>query len=208
MKRKYKKFQRQVHKKVLTGFKILFILLASFLFILFLISQPVDSNSEKTEITELLDGEKEKEAFFLELSPYAQEVSKSHGVRTSLLLAQAALESNWGQSQLARESNNYFGIKSKDGREYPTQEFRASEWESVDSSFKEYESVYDSVLDYADLLKNGTSWDAELYQGVIQAESYEGAAYALTDAGYATDPRYAEKIIKMIEQYDLNELDE
>lgn len=194
--------------KVRTGLKILFILLASFLFILFLISQPVDSRSKKTEITELLDGEKEKEAFFLELSPYAQEVSKSHGVRTSLLLAQAALESNWGQSQLARESNNYFGIKSKDGREYPTQEFRASEWEKIDSSFKEYESVYDSVLDYADLLKNGTSWNSELYQEVIQAENYERAAYALTDAGYATDPRYAEKIIKMIEQYDLNELDE
>lgn len=204
MKRKYKKIQGQLS----AAFKLFIFLIVSFVFILFLISQPVDSGSEMIDRTEGTAEELEKEEFFLKLSPYAQEVSQSHGVRTSLLLAQAALESNWGQSQLAQESNNYFGIKSKNGREYPTKEFRASEWEEVKSSFKEYETIYDSVLDYAELLENGTSWDTEHYQGVIQAETYQEAAKALTDAGYATDPAYAEKIIKMIEQYELNELDQ
>lgn len=204
MKRKYKKIQGQLS----AAFKLFIFLIVSFVFILFLISQPVDSGSEMIDRTEETAEELEKEEFFLKLSPYAQEVSQSHGVRTSLLLAQAALESNWGQSQLAQESNNYFGIKSKNGREYPTKEFRASEWEEVKSSFKEYETIYDSVLDYAELLENGTSWDTEHYQEVIQAETYQEAAKALTDAGYATDPAYAEKIIKMIEQYELNELDQ
>ncbi len=204
MKIKYKK----IHKQVSAALKLFIFLVLSFGFILFLISQPVDSQTNTLEDTEEVEVELEKEEFFLKLSPYAQEVSKTHGVRTSLLLAQAALESNWGQSQLARESNNYFGIKSKNGREYPTQEFRDSEWEEVKTSFKEYESVYDSVLDYAELLENGTSWNAEHYQAVIQADSYQEAATALIDAGYATDPRYAEKIINMIEQYKLNEFDE
>lgn len=204
MKRKYKKIQKQLSATL----KLFIFLVLSFVFILFLISQPVDSQTDTLGEIEELELDLEKEEFLLKLSPYAQEVSKSHGVRTSLLLAQAALESNWGQSQLARESNNYFGIKSKNGREYPTQEFRASEWEEVRSSFKEYESVYDSVLDYAELLESGTSWDPEHYQAVIQADSYQEAATALIDAGYATDPRYAEKIINMIEQYELNELDE
>ena len=208
MKIKYKKIQRQTRKRFLTSLKLLIMLFLSFLFILFLISQPVDSRTEMGKVVDLTGEEIRKEEFFIRLSPYAQEVSKSHGVRTSLLLAQAALESNWGESQLAQESNNYFGIKSKDGREYPTTEFRESEWEEIKSSFKEYDTVYDSVLDYANLLKKGTSWDSEIYQGVIQADTYQEAAHALTDAGYATDPQYAEKIIEVIEQYELNELDE
>lgn len=172
---------------------------------IYLISQPIDSSSK-----EVKDEEEEmmmKKDFFQKLSPYAEEVEKSHGVRPSLLLAQAALESNWGRSELAQKSNNYFGVKNGKGRKYATKEFREEEWEEVQSHFKEYDSLHDSILAYADLLKDGTSWDQQLYEEVIKADTYEEAAYALKEAGYATDPSYAEKIIGLIEQYELDEYD-
>lgn len=206
MKRKYKTFQRQMKRKIARALQFIVLLFLSFVLILYVISQPLESNRSRRE--EQLSENLSREEFLIQLAPYAQEVSASHGIRPSLLLAQAALESNWGQSQLAQQSNNYFGIKSKSGREYSTQEFRANEWEEIRTAFKEYDSPYDSVVDYANLLKNGTSWNQELYQEVIEATNYQAAAFALTEAGYATDPNYAEKIIEIIEQYELNELDE
>lgn len=183
--------------------KMIAILIALFFIVLYLISKP---SHVKTEATEFVP-ELSEEEFIAQLIPYAQEVSESHGVRPSLLVAQAALESNWGKSQLAQESNNYFGVKNKAGKKYFTKEFTQSEWTEINASFREYDSVYASVLDYADLLKNGTSWDENLYQEVIQASTYKEAAYALTKAGYATDPDYAEKIIRLIESHQLDTLD-
>lgn len=197
---------KKKYKKNLTRFLlILLLILFSFFIVIYLISKPINSKlaDNQKEVNEFIS----KEDFFLELSPYAKEVSASHGVRPSLLLAQAALESNWGKSDLARESNNYFGIKNKKGKEYTTKEFYANEWSYYQSYFEEYDNAHDSVIAYADLLKFGTSWDENLYQEVIQAESYHEAAYALVKAGYASDPNYAEKIIQIIEQYELNEFD-
>ncbi|MDN6161161.1 MAG: glycoside hydrolase family 73 protein [Atopostipes sp.] len=171
--------------------------------ILYFISQPIESDPKEVKGIESLT----KEEFFQELSPYAEKLEESHGVRPSLLLAQAALESNWGKSELAQESNNYFGIKNAKGRKYATKEFRQEEWEETQSYFKEYDSLEDSMTAYADLLKNGTSWNEDLYQEVIEADHYEKAAYALKEAGYATDPSYAEKLIRLIEEYQLNEYD-
>lgn len=198
MKKKYK-------KNLIRFLIIILLILFSFFIVIYLISKPINSKLEENQkgVNEFLS----KEDFFLELSPYAKEVSTSHGVRPSLLLAQAALESNWGNSDLARESNNYFGIKNKKGKEYTTKEFYASEWDHYQSYFEEYDSPHDSVIAYADLLKFGTSWDKNLYQEVIQAKSYQEAAYALVGAGYATDPNYAEKLIQIIEQYELNKFD-
>lgn len=203
MKRRYKKILSYWKKQILNFLQFTILLLASFSLIMYLISQPLKSNSE----ADLAIESEEKETFVMELSPYAQEFSKSHGLRPSLLIAQAALESNWGNSQLAKESNNYFGVKNKEGRSYHTKEFQESDWKEVKANFKEYPSLYESILDYADLLKYGTSWDDNLYDEVIAAENYQKAAYALTEAGYATDPAYAEKLIQIIEQYNLDKLD-
>lgn len=183
----------------------MFILFIAFFAVLYLMVKP--SIGITSEIVETHPQEMSQEEFLAELTPYAQEVSISHGVRPSLLIAQAALESNWGNSQLAKESNNYFGVKNPGGKEYPTAEFSEDEWIEIKASFKEYDSVYDSVLDYANLLKNGTTWDENLYQAVIEAPTYKEAARALTQAGYATDPGYAEKVIQIIESHQLNDLD-
>ena len=179
------------------------ILFVTFFIVLYLLIQPSHGKSESQEFVMELS----KEEFVEQLTPYAQDLSVRHGVRPSLLVAQAALESNWGNSQLAQESNNYFGVKSSAGKEYQTKEFTQNEWVEISAPFRQYDSIYDSVLDYANLLKSGTSWDENLYQEVIEAPTYKEAAYALTKAGYATDPNYAEKIIEIIDSHQLDSLD-
>ena len=61
--------------------------------------------------------------------------------------------------------------------------------------------------DHALLLVNGTIYDPEIYHGVLYASNYKEAAAALQDAGYATDPNYAAKLVNLIEEYGLYEFD-
>lgn len=186
-------------------------LIVVFFIILFMLTKPIQSNlaellSLSSETT--ISGSISKEEFIEQITPIAKQAQLDYGVRPSILVAQAALESNWGNSELSQQSNNFFGIKAgKSGEKYATKEFTQDEWRTVKASFKTYDSIRDSVNDYAKLIKNGTSWNGDLYLGVIEAGDYKEAAYALQKAGYATDPSYANKLIKMIEQYDLYELD-
>lgn len=149
-----------------------------------------------------------EEAFIHMVADEAVQYQEEYGVMPSVTIAQAILESNWGRSGLAQEGNNYFGIKgSSDDPQYSTLEY-TDEWIEIDASFRRYESWEESLEDYAKLLAEGPSWDGDLYQDVIEAEHYEEAAHALSEAGYATDPTYPEKIISLIEQYNLDQFDE
>lgn len=185
------------------------VLFIVFIFFIFSRTNATEAN-KKTETKQHEADITLNEASFIEgIKPYAKNAEATHGVWPSLLVAQAALESDWGRSSLSLEANNYFGIKgTTNSALYTTREFTNSEWLTTDASFKKYNTMEDSVRDYADLLKFGTSWDNTLYHGVIDAENYRQAAVAIQDAGYATDPNYADKLIKIIEQYQLYELDE
>lgn len=182
-----------------------------FFAILFFIIKPAEriehrSSSHQDEI--LLKKELNKEEFIEVITPHALAAQETHGTRPSLLVAQAALESNWGKSTLSTESNNYFGIKgSNTDGQYATKEFTNNEWTQIDASFRRYNSLSESITDYANLIRNGTSWDSDFYKNVLDATTYKEAAIALQEAGYATDPDYADKLIRIIEQYQLYELD-
>ncbi|GEK88296.1 glycoside hydrolase family 73 protein [Alkalibacterium putridalgicola] len=148
-----------------------------------------------------------KDAFINEVASHAVPLQASHGIRPSVTIAQAILESNWGKSSLSQQENNYFGIKGgSDGRKYATLEYE-EKWKEIHASFRSYPSLEASVTDYADLINGGTEWNPELYRGVQEASSYQEAAQALYSAGYATDPTYPEKIIEIIELYELDRFD-
>jgi len=214
MKKQIRKLKRTLIRlldnflaRVTLGLKIMLALVGVFFLIFFFIIQPYEENgltNNEAEITQTMS----REEFIQTLAPPAQEAQEEYGTRASLLIAQAALESNWGDSDLSRETNNYFGIKDANaGEEYATREYN-SEWTTVNASFKRYDSLAASVADYANLIKNGTSWDQDFYQPVLEANDYTEAAEAVQAAGYATDPDYADKLIQIIEQYQLYELDE
>ncbi|KAA9302242.1 MULTISPECIES: glycoside hydrolase family 73 protein [Aerococcus] len=150
------------------------------------------------------------EEFLDEIGQYAMANAKNSGVLPSLVVAQAAIESDFGRSQLARDYNNLFGRKAYGGErsvDLPTQEYTESGYQTVEAPFKVYPSWRAAVVDHGRLMQEGTDWNPDLYLAVRQAEDPKTAAYALQAAGYATDPHYAEKLIEIIQTYGLDKYD-
>lgn len=148
-----------------------------------------------------------EEAFIEKMAEEATRLEEEYGILPSVTIAQAILESNWGQSGLAQNEQNYFGIKgSSEAPQYATREYE-EDWVEVEASFRTYESWEESMEDYAKLLAYGTDWDSELYHEVIEADHYVEAAKALQEAGYATDPEYSDKVIALVEEHDLDRFD-
>jgi len=148
-----------------------------------------------------------KDRFISKMSIPAMNLHSEYGVLPSITMAQGILESDWGQSDLAKEQNNYYGIKGdKNSTHYVTREYNG-EWVETSAPFESYDSLKDSMESHATLLANGPDWDSNHYQGVIKASNYKEAANALQEAGYATDPSYADKLISIVERHDLNRFD-
>ncbi len=150
---------------------------------------------------------------FIELiGEYAVAEYPNSKVLPSIVTAQAVLESDFGQSQLASQYFNLFGRKSyQEGEpsvDLPTLEFVSGQYITVDEPFRVYSSWQESVSDHGELLANGTSWNDAHYDRVVNAKDYQEAAYALQEAGYATDPDYAESLIGVIETYELTSYDD
>ena len=136
--------------------------------------------------------------------------SKRYNLYGSIMMAQATLESGWGQSTLATQGNNYFGIKGNyNGQSItlPTLEWVNGKYITVNAAFKKYPSPEESMNDNGNLLRNGLSWNPAYYSGVWRenAATYRDAAYAL-QGKYATDPTYATKLINVIEENGYHEL--
>nr|WP_235807534.1 glycoside hydrolase family 73 protein [Ligilactobacillus ceti] len=150
-----------------------------------------------------------KKAFIEKIAPVAQQEQKDYQIFASIILAQAALESDWGRSELATKYNNLFGVKGTgvNSALMKTKEYINGQWIVVKANFRVYPSWSASVKDHTQLLVKGTDWDRAHYQTVVQAGNYQKAARALQQEGYATDPNYADKLINLIEKYDLNQYD-
>lgn len=152
----------------------------------------------------------ERNAFIKKLAPEAQHLQSQYGVRASITLAQAVLESNWGKSELSASYNNYFGVKAGEGQpsvKLSTSEYVDGAWITVKADFRVYASWQLSLSDHAKLLAYGTSYNADQYKDVLQATTYQEAAQALYKDGYATDPDYAAKLINLIDDYQLAKYD-
>lgn len=185
--------------------KMLFVLMISFIASLSLIGDfsatiPVVQKNDVPEAAPFIES----------IAPAAQQMQKQYGVLASISIAQAILESDWGNSELSSVYNNLYGMKG-DSLEntvlLSTKEFYNGEWVTVQADFKVYDSWASSVQDHALLIANGTSWNANQYATVLQAKTYREAAQALQDCGYATDPDYANKLIAVIEQNTLYNYD-
>lgn len=142
--------------------------------------------------------------FLAQLSLPARLASEQSGVPHHLILAQAALESGWGQRQIPRENGepsfNIFGVKATPGWKGPTTEITTTEYENgeavkVKAKFRVYSSYLEALSDYVGMLTRN-----KRYSAVTTAATAEQGAQALQNAGYATDPNYARKLTSMIQQ--------
>lgn len=125
---------------------------------------------------------------------------KKHGIPASITLAQGLLESAAGQSRLAQEANNHFGIKC--GNEWGGKTIKHKA-EKGKECFRKYKKVEDSFDDHSKFLKR------KRYESLFKLKStdYKNWAKGLRKCGYATDPKYPEKLISLIERYELYRYD-
>lgn len=144
----------------------------------------------------------------------ARALAHENDLYASVMIAQAVLESNDGNSALAADPNhNLFGVKghykNKSVR-FETQEDDGNgNLETIEADFRKYPSYKESLKDYVALLRSGVSWDEQFYAPTFKSHtsSYQEATAYLTGT-YATDSKYDEKLNHLIEQYDLEVYDE
>ena len=141
-----------------------------------------------------------REAYIEKYKDMAIKQMNSHGIPASIIMAQACLESGDGRSTLAVKGNNHFGIKCHNwtGEKIYHDDDRRGE------CFRKYASAEQSYTDHSDFLRYSKRY-ASLFD--LKPSDYKGWARGLKAAGYATNPRYAEMLIDIIEEHSLYRLD-
>ena len=144
------------------------------------------------------------EQFVSRLLPAAQRASQASGVPAQLIMAQAALESGWGRREIRMQdgttSFNVFGIKADKSWKGPVAEAATTEYvngvsQKTKAVFRAYGSYDEAFADYAKFLTNNPR-----YANVLATENPAQAAHGLQRAGYATDPEYGGKLVRIMKQ--------
>lgn len=146
------------------------------------------------------------ESFVSSMKPYAEKAAKALGVDSSLLLAQAALETGWGQKVINNSrgsSNNLFNIKadrSWGGEKVATQTLEYHQGVPVkeQAAFRSYSNYEDSFNDYVQFLNENPRYTTALRHG----GNDEAFIHGIHKAGYATDPQYADKVLRVKAKID------
>jgi LysM repeat protein len=139
------------------------------------------------------------EEYIAQFKDIAINEMKRSGVPASITLAQGILESENGNSELVKKSNNHFGIKCKNTW---TGETVTHDDDANEECFRAYTNADESYKDHSDFLKANKRYST-LFN--LDPVDYAGWAKGLKKAGYATNPRYPDLLIKYIEQYDLQQ---
>ncbi len=149
------------------------------------------------------------EAFVQRLMPHAQAASVASGIPASFMLGQAALETGWGRAEIraddGQNSHNLFGIKAGGAWRGRTADIVTTEYingkpHKQVESFRAYDSYADAFRDYATMLRANPRYQ----NGLAQAQDAAGFAQSLQQGGYATDPNYASKLMRIIRQVELS----
>lgn len=149
-----------------------------------------------------------QQEFVDRMLPHALQASRNSGVPAQLMLGQAALESGWGRREIrmpdGSNSYNLFGIKANSGwngkvAEVMTTEYRNGVAYRQVEKFRAYSSYAEAFQDYANLIGNNPRYAGVLKQG----DNVAGMAQAIQKAGYATDPKYADKLARVMGMMNL-----
>jgi flagellar protein FlgJ len=171
---------------------------------------PVELRPPAPLLEQARDAGAERRKFVERIWPQAAAASEELGISPHFLLAQAALESGWGKSEIrgtdGKNSHNLFGIKAGanwqgDVVEATTTEFVNGTPQKTTARFRAYASYGEAFRDYASLLRNNPRYAAVLENGRDAA----GFAAALQRSGYATDPGYADKLTRILNGTALRE---
>ncbi len=158
----------------------------------------IDHNSKKNTRVSLADS---PEDFIAKIAPYAKRAAEKLGIDKAILMAQAALETGWGKYVLANNqgesSNNLFNIKrgeswKNDSVKQTTLEYEGGLIKQENAEFRVYESITQSFDDFIQFITGN-----ERYKNAVNANDDETFIKELHIAGYATDPKYSDKVLSV-----------
>lgn len=152
-------------------------------------------------LSSALFGQTDREAYIKKYKATAVKKMKEHGIPASITLAQGILESGSGKSSLAVKANNHFGIKCHKGWAGKTYIMDDDE---KNECFRKYKSADQSFEDHSQFL---TTRDRYAFLFEYKVTDYKKWARGLKKAGYATNPKYAQMLIKVIEDHNLDRFD-
>lgn len=146
-------------------------------------------------------------SFIAMLLTAAQDCQRATGIPASFTIAQAALESRWGESELATRAHNLFGVKADRSWSGPTLSMKTGEVFDgkrvvVPAVWRKYASWAECMVDHANFFKVNPR-----YAACFRETTGEGWALAVAAAGYATDPQYAQKLIAVMNGRKMNRYD-
>lgn len=165
-----------------------------------------DTASNQVDLSSLYFSSNAKSQNFIEsVAQGAINGWTKYGVLPSVTVAQAILESGWGQSALSTQAHNLFGIKGSYNGQYVTMQTREvynGQSYYIYDNFRKYANNSESVEDHGNFLYSNSR-----YANLLGDQSYASVARKLQADGYATDPSYASSLIKLVEMYNLTQLD-
>ena len=164
------------------------------------ITSEVEETEEEVNTKADIEGMTSTEAYIFNLSDFAKDEMRKYGIPASITMAQGILESGSGKGRLSVEANNHFGIKCHDwtGAKIYHDDDAAQE------CFRKYNNVKYSYRDHSLFLTSRKRY-MDLFR--LGKDDYKGWAKGLKKAGYATDRKYPQKLISLIERYELYRLD-
>ncbi len=164
-----------------------------------------DSAKPSTEVLEATSNVKVTTEMVLkyidDFKDIAKDNMRQHGIPASITLAQGILESGVGQGSLSKRANNHFGIKCH--KEWTGPSVRHDD-DSAQECFRKYDDPADSYRDHSLFLTTRSRYSS-LFD--LPSDDYKAWAKGLRAAGYATDTKYPDKLISLIERYQLNQYD-
>lgn len=158
-------------------------------------AETIESTSRTVVTSDVVNG------YVFHYKDIAMNNMKNYGIPASIILAQGILESGAGQGKLAVTANNHFGIKCYTDWKGET---AYHDDDSSQECFRKYKNPGESFQDHADIISKRRRY-AKLFD--LERGDYKAWARGLKAAGYATDPKYPEKLINYIERYHLDQYD-
>ncbi|MEG1312327.1 MAG: glucosaminidase domain-containing protein [Romboutsia sp.] len=202
-KRRIKRKVKDIFSKILITLCVIISIYA-----LFNITKDI-KNIKKVENITISESESD---FIKEIELGAKDNYKKYGILPSITVAQAILESGWGQSGLSKSSKNLFGIKADESWDGKIIEVSTVENynDKIKAKFREYDNYNESIYDHGKFLSENKRYEES---GLFKSKDYKKQAQALEDAGYSTkkdekgNAIYAEMLVNIIRKYNLHKLD-
>lgn len=158
-------------------------------------TETIESSSKTVVTNEVVSG------YIQQFKEVAMQNMTQYSIPASIILAQAILESGAGRGDLAIAANNHFGIKCH--KDWVGETINHND-DSPDECFRKYQNPAESFKDHAVFLTNRSRY-SELF--LLPKGDYKAWATGLKNAGYATDPKYPDKLVSYIERYNLHQYD-